>query len=73
MNISEIVKNNPEYSKRFEYYHGLGYGEKASEILSVLTYGNRELRELIRDLGEDRIIERLYGWLTEQNGENPEE
>ena len=73
MNISEIVKNNPEYSKRYEYYHGLGYGEKASEILSMLTYGNRELRELIRDLGEDRIIERLYGWLTEQNGENPEE
>ena len=72
MNISEIVKNSSEYSQRYEYYHSLGYSEKAAEILSVLTYGNRELQDLIKDLGEDRIIERLYGWLTEQTGENPE-
>ncbi|MBR3516056.1 MAG: von Willebrand factor type A domain-containing protein [Lachnospiraceae bacterium] len=71
MNISEIVRGSVEYSKRYAYYHGLGYSEKASEILSVLTYGERNLRELIQDLGEDRVIERLYGWLTERDEKDP--
>ncbi len=71
MNISEIVRNNKEFSKKYEYYHGLGYSEKASEILSVLTYGDRELKELIPDLGTDHIMDKLYGWLLERPEKDP--
>ena len=71
MNLTQIVENNRTYRERYEYYRGLGYSEKASEILSVLTYGDRTLRELILGLGEDRIIDRLYDWLTERVEDDP--
>ena len=71
MNLSEIIRNNKEYSKRFEFYTSLGYGEKAAQVLSVLTYGKTPLKELIKELGDGNIIDKLYGWLLETEGADP--
>ena len=72
MNLSEVIRNNAEYSKRSEFYSSLGYGEKAAQILSVLTYGKKPLKDLINELGDKNIIESLYGWLLETEGSDPE-
>ena len=71
MDLSSIVRNNSEYNKKYEYYTSLGYSEKAALVLSVFTYGGVELKKLIEDLGNDRILERLYDWVLESNGKDP--
>ncbi len=72
MNLSEMIRNNKEYSKKFGFYISLGYGEKAAQVLSVLTYGKKPLKELIYELGDKNIIDSLYGWLLETEGSDPE-
>ena len=71
MDLSSIVQNNKEYSKKFEYYTSLGYSEKAALVLAVFTYGGVELPVLIKSLGKDRILERLYDWALESGGSDP--
>lgn len=72
MNVTEIIRNNKVYSEKYEYYRSLGYSEKTSEILSVLAYGNRDLCDLISDLGMDHIFDKLYGFLLERPERDPE-
>ncbi len=72
MDLAQMIRNNEVFSKRFDYYSSLGYSEKAATVLSVLTYGNRDLSELIKELGGERILEKLYGWLLEAEGRDPQ-
>ena len=72
MDLAQMIRNNEVFSKRFGYYSSLGYSEKAATVLSVLTYGNRDLSGLIKELGGERILEKLYGWLLEVEGRDPQ-
>ena len=73
MDLQALVNNNSENKKKFEYYRSLGYGEKASTVLSLLTYGNRPLKTLVMDLPKEHLLDQLYDWLLEQNAKNPED
>ncbi len=72
MNVAKLIRDNEQNKKRFEYYSSLGYSEKAATVLSLLTYGKRQLADLIYELGGERIIDKLYGWLIESNAKDPE-
>ncbi len=72
MDLAQMIRNNEVFSKRFGYYSSLGYSEKAATVLSVLIYGNRDLSGLIKELGGERILEKLYGWLLEADGRDPQ-
>ncbi len=71
MDLQRLVNDNSENKKKYEYYRSLGYGEKASTVLSLLTYGNRPLKTLIMDLPKEHLLDQLYDWLLEQNAKDP--
>ncbi|MBQ9865510.1 MAG: von Willebrand factor type A domain-containing protein [Lachnospiraceae bacterium] len=73
MDPVSVVKDNADYNKRFEFYTSLGYSEKASVILSIFTYGGRELKMLIDKLGKEQVIDKLYAFLLESTQSSPEE
>ena len=72
MDITKLVRDNEANKMKYEFYRSLGYGEKASELLSVLTYGSRPLRILIESLPKEHLMDALYAWLLERPESDPE-
>ncbi|MBR3307765.1 MAG: von Willebrand factor type A domain-containing protein [Lachnospiraceae bacterium] len=71
MNISQYVRADKTRIQRLEYYLSLGYSEKASELLAMLTYGNGDLKFLVDSLPEQNIMDALYAFFLEAPGEDP--
>lgn len=72
MDLTKLVKENEHTMKKYEFYRSLGYGEKASELLSLLTYGNFPLQQLIKSLPKEHIMDALYAWFLERPETAPE-
>ncbi|MCR4643674.1 MAG: von Willebrand factor type A domain-containing protein [Lachnospiraceae bacterium] len=72
MDLTKLVKENKHTMKKYEFYRSLGYGEKASELLSLLTYGNFPLQQLIKSLPKEHIMDALYAWFLERPETAPE-
>ena len=73
MNIEALVKNNGENIKKYEYFRSLGYGEKASQLLAVLTYGDYLQGRFLKSFDKEARLDKLYAWLLERNEQTPME
>ena len=49
--------------RKYNFYRSLGYSPEASTVLSVATYGTRAQAILVRELGREGYIRKLYDWM----------
>ena len=47
MKFKHLINKSKETRRKYEYYLGLGYSDKAAKVLSVVTYGNEKLVVLV--------------------------
>ena len=73
MDVEAKVMGNPGKKREYEYYKGLGYGEKAAKILALLTYGDRTMSRFLRDFDKEARLDKLYAWLLERPESTPQE
>ncbi|MBO4927978.1 MAG: von Willebrand factor type A domain-containing protein, partial [Clostridiales bacterium] len=73
MNFKAIINTDLNCKAKYEYYHSLGYSEKASEILSTVTYGDELLHRLMKKMESPDAMEKLHAWLSKRKERTPEE
>lgn len=73
MNIENLAKGKEENLKKYEYFKGLGYGEKAAQLLAVLDYGETFMCRFLRDFDKEARLDKLYAWLLERPEKTPAE
>ena len=73
MKFKHLINKSKETRRKYEYYLGLGYSDKAAKVLSVVTYGNENLVFLVKQLGRKNVIEKMYSWLHERKEKTPGE
>ena len=73
MNLKALINKDYNLKARYDYYSSLGYSEKASEILSTVTYGDERLHQLLEQMSTPEAIDRLHSWLSERRERTPEE
>ena len=67
MYIRSLNRDRESNKKRYLYYIGLGYSEKAAAVLALLTYGRSDVRQLSVEHGSRQFFEKLYDQLSETN------
>ena len=73
MNVESYVMNHPERKRDYEYYKSLGYGEKASQVLASLIYGDHQLAKFLKNFDREGRLDKLWAWLLERPEESPRE
>ena len=73
MKFKHLINKSKETRRKYEYYLGLGYSDKAAKVLSVVTYGNEKLVVLVKQFGRKNVIEKMYSWLHERKEKTPGE
>ncbi len=73
MDLIKYVKSRKESRRKFAFYKSLGYSEETSAVLSILTYGSEETAWLVKKLGEEGFLTRVFRWLEEQDAATPAE
>ena len=73
MNFKALINTDLNRKARYDYYLSLGYSEKASEVLSTVTYGDESLRNVMKKWKSADAIEELHAWLSKRKGNSPEE
>ena len=73
MNIEALAKENKDNLKKYEYFMGLGYSERASQLLAVLDYGEHYMCSFLKDFDKEARLEKLYAWLMERPEATPGE
>ncbi|MBQ8076267.1 MAG: hypothetical protein IJ237_09840 [Oscillospiraceae bacterium] len=71
MDLQKMIQENPAYTRKFQFYTGLGYAPKAAQVLSVLSYGNRNLAGIAKQFDPENILEGLYIYLRESQQRDP--
>ena len=59
--------------RRYDFYRRLGYSAEASTVLSMTTYGTDTQSILIKELGREDHIRKLYNWMQAHPGETIDE
>ena len=56
------LKNNDQVAirKKYDFYRSIGYSTHASRVLSVLSYGGRELASFVNSIPQEDILEQIY-------------
>lgn len=73
MNIEKLVKDNSSSTQKYEYFKGLGYSEKAAQLLAILPYGNSYMCAFLKDFDLEARLDKLYAWLLERPENTPVE
>ena len=73
MKFKHLIKKSKETRRKYEYYLSLGYSETAAKVLSVVTYGDKEVAFLVKHLGKKNVIDKLYSWLHGREEESPDD
>ena len=71
MDLQKMIQENPASNRKFQFYTGLGYSPKAARVLSVLSYGSRNLAGISRQFDPENILEGLYIYLRESQQKDP--
>ncbi len=64
MYIERFNLNRESNKKRYLYYIGLGYSDKAAAVLALLTYGG-EYKQIADEYGFEKLFEKLYNLLSD--------
>lgn len=59
--------------RKYDFYRRLGYSAEAATVLSMTTYGTRTQEILIRELGRERHIRKVYEWMKTRPEKSLEE
>lgn len=73
MDIEKVVKKSERGTRRYEYFKSLGYGEKSSQLLAILPYGDSDLSFFLKDFDLEARLDKLYAWLLERPENTPME
>ena len=71
MDIRNYIEKNDNIRAKYEYYLSLGYGEKASSVLAMCTYGSWRDKDFFNSFKGDNILERVYDYFAECKEDNP--
>ena len=73
MKFKRLINKSTETRRKYEYYLSLGYSDHAAKVLSVVTYGDKEVAYIVKQLGKKNVIDELYNWLHAREEKTPEE
>ena len=71
MNIKEYIENDFSIKEKYDYYRSLGFGEKASSILSIFTYGRRQDCIFFASFEGNNRLDKVYDLIAECDCSNP--
>ena len=71
MNIKEYIEKDQSIKEKYDYYKSLGYGEKASSILSIFTYGRRQDCLFFASFEGKNILDKVYDFIAESDWKTP--
>ena len=67
MNIKKSIERSETISRKYLYYTGLGYSGKTAAVLTLLTYGNSDLSELVGSIPKEKLFDQLFTLLAESD------
>ena len=71
MDLQKMIQENAENTRKYRFYTALGYSPKAAQVLSVLSYGSRNLSVIARQFDPENVLEGLYIFLRDSQYSSP--
>ena len=71
MDLLKFINSSADRRKKYDFYLSLGYSDKAAQVLSSVTYGDRNTAFLVEQLGKECVIEKLCSWLQDRKEMSP--
>ncbi|MBR4341654.1 MAG: von Willebrand factor type A domain-containing protein [Lachnospiraceae bacterium] len=67
MDVKGIILGDYDLKMQYEYFISLGYGEKASCVLTISNYGMRDTAEFFKSFPEKNILDSVYDYFAESD------